>query len=65
MDKEIHADDEQGCINNTRYQYPFPQFMFLYKPVGLEISLYGNDHFFQHNEGILLREGSTFVNLWL
>ncbi|MDB5211327.1 MAG: hypothetical protein JWQ30_2154, partial [Sediminibacterium sp.] len=31
--------------------YPFPQFMFLYKPVGLEIRLYANNHFFQHKWG--------------
>jgi hypothetical protein len=46
--EEIHAYDEQRAINDTGYQYPFPQFMFLYKPVGLEIRLYAYDHFFQH-----------------
>ena len=51
MTEKIHADDKQGGINDTRYQYPFPQFMFLYKPVGLEIRLYGYDHFFQHIGG--------------
>jgi hypothetical protein len=48
MTEEIYANDEQGTVNDTGYQYPFPQFMFLYKPVGLEIRLYTYDHFFQH-----------------
>ena len=45
--EEIHAYNEQGSIDDTRYQYPFPQFMFFNKPVGLEIRLYTYDHFFQ------------------
>ena len=52
MAEKIHSYNEQGGINNTRYQYPFPQFVFLYEPVGLEISLYANNHFFQHIGGI-------------
>jgi DNA-3-methyladenine glycosylase len=62
MAEEIHADDEQGSIDDTRYQDPFPQFMFLYKPVGLEISLYANNHFFQQNEGFMGDEVNTFRN---
>lgn len=53
MTEEIHADNEQGGIDDTWYQYPFPQFMFDDKPVGLEIRLYGNDHFFKHYRGSL------------
>lgn len=45
--EEIHADNEQDRIDDTRYQYPFPQLMFFDKAVGLEISLYSYDHFFQ------------------
>ena len=51
--EEIHAYDEQGCINNTRYQNPFPQFMLLDKPVCLEISLYAYNHFFQQDRWVL------------
>ena len=51
MTEKKHADDKQGGINDTRYQYPFPQFMFLDKPVGLKIRLYGYNHFFQHIRG--------------
>ncbi len=51
MAKEIHACDEQRGVNNTRYQNPFPQFMLLNKPVGLEIRLYAYNHFFQQNRG--------------
>ena len=49
MAEEIHAEYEQGSIDNTGYENPFPQFMFNDKPVGLKIRLYGNDHFFQHD----------------
>ena len=49
MAEEIHAEDEQGGIDDTGYEDPFPQFMFNNKTVGLEIRLYGNDHFFQHD----------------
>jgi len=60
MAEEIHADDKHRSIYNARDQYPFPQFMFLYKPVGLEIGLYGNDHFFQHSGGVLFCKVNTF-----
>ena len=53
MAEEIHAYDEQGCINNTRDQNPFPQFMLLDKPVCLEISLYAYNHFFQQDRWVL------------
>ncbi len=47
MAEKIHTDNEQDRVDNARYQYPFPQFMFFDKPVGLEISLNSYDHFFQ------------------
>lgn len=53
MAEKIHPENEQGCIQDSGNQNPFPQLMFDDKPVGLKIRLYGNDHFFQHNEGDL------------
>jgi hypothetical protein len=64
MAEEIHTYNEQGGINDTRYQYPFPQFMFLYKPVGLEIGLYANNHFFQQNGGFKGIKLTHSVILW-
>ncbi len=65
MAKEIHTYDEQRGINNTRYQYPFPQFVFLYEPVGLEISLNASNHFFQHIGEFRFAKLTHSVVLWL
>jgi hypothetical protein len=48
MTKKVDTYHEQDSINDTRNQYPFPQFMFFDKPVRFKIRLYGYDHFFQH-----------------
>lgn len=47
--EEIHANGEQGSIENAGDQDPFPQFMLLNEPVGPEKRLYTNDHFFQQS----------------
>lgn len=51
MAEIIHADHEQDGIQDAGYQYPFPQFMFFDKTVGMCVGLYGNDHFFEHAGG--------------
>ena len=44
--KEIHAYHEENGINNAGYNDPFPQFMFFYKLVGLDIGMNGYYNFF-------------------